>query len=277
MSAETWLLLSLTLFAGAASPGPSLALVVRTALAHGRLAGVTVALAHGVGVAIYALAVVFGVSGLVTQVDGAMLVIQILGVSFIIYLGAKMLRAGLKGLMAGDTDPRISDNEYSGKVTAVVHARNGLLIVILNPNQETTISAKTHHSRAEFNVFEGITVSGSPEFVICAGKIVVAEGQTNSSPGSAEYIPNSSHPPVVYDKLPEPQQPRKVDRGAVASCDNMDGGHDNGHGSNAEFGLTCPRGYRGAQVLNKQLGIYQRPLSAHGIRNQNDSTFSLNG
>ena len=104
------------------SPGPSLALVVRTALAHGRLAGVTVALAHGVGVAIYALAVVFGVSGLVTRVDGAMLVIQILGASFIIYLGAKMLRAGLKGLMVGDTGPLHPDNEYSSisdKVTAV--------------------------------------------------------------------------------------------------------------------------------------------------------------
>lgn len=133
MNAETWLLLSLTLFAGAASPGPSLALVVRTALAHGRLAGVTVALAHGVGVAIYALAVVFGVSGLVTRVDGAMLVIQILGASFIIYLGAKMLRAGLKGLMAGDRGPLHPDNECSGKVTAVMHARDGLLIVILNP------------------------------------------------------------------------------------------------------------------------------------------------
>ena len=133
MSAETWLLLSLPLFAGAASPGPSLALVVRTALAHGRLAGVTVALAHGVGVAIYALAVVFGVSGFVTRVDGAMLVIQILGASFIIYLGAKMLRAGLQGLMVGDTGPLHQDNEYSGKVTAVVHARDGLLIVILNP------------------------------------------------------------------------------------------------------------------------------------------------
>ena len=133
MSAETWLLLSLTLFAGAASPGPSLALVVRTALAHGRMAGVTVALAHGVGVAIYASAVVFGVSGLVTRVDGAMLVIQILGASFIIYLGAKMLRAGLKGLMAGDARPLDPANDYLDQQSAAVHARGGLLIVVLNP------------------------------------------------------------------------------------------------------------------------------------------------
>ena len=40
---------------------------------------------------------------------------------------------GLKGLMAGDTDPLIPDNEDSDKVTAVAHARDGLLIVVLNP------------------------------------------------------------------------------------------------------------------------------------------------
>lgn len=30
-------------------------------------------------------------------------------------------------------------------------------------------------------------------------------------------------------------------------------------------------------VLNKRLGVYQRPVSAHGVRNQQDSTFSLAG
>ena len=133
MITETWLLLSLTLFAGAASPGPSLALVVRTALAHGRLAGVIVAVAHGTGVAIYALAVVFGVSELVTSIDGAMLVIQMLGAAFIIYLGAKMLLAGLKGLKAGATNSLDPTDEFLQPKTAAVHARDGLLIVVLNP------------------------------------------------------------------------------------------------------------------------------------------------
>jgi len=46
----------------------------------------------------------------------------------------------------------------------------------------------------------------------------------------------------------------------------------------SSFGLTTPRGYSGAkEVFNKQLGIYQRPMSAHGVRNQQDSTFSLTG
>jgi len=45
------------------------------------------------------------------------------------------------------------------------------------------------------------------------------------------------------------------------------------------FGLTTPRGGGSAvsALLNKNLGVYQRPMSAHGIRNQNDSTFSLAG
>lgn len=36
------------------------------------------------------------------------------------------------------------------------------------------------------------------------------------------------------------------------------------------FGLTTPRNWGLAEepVLNKRLGVYQRPMSAHGIRNQ---------
>ena len=61
MSSDSWILLILTLFAGAASPGPSLALVMRTAISNGRRAGVLVAVAHGIGVWLYALAVALGI------------------------------------------------------------------------------------------------------------------------------------------------------------------------------------------------------------------------
>jgi len=146
-------------------------------------------------------------------------------------------------------------------------------IVVLDTAVEEIISSKTHHSRAQFNVFEGQTVSVRPEFVITAGKISVAEFQTNPQSGSAAFIAGVPNPPLVYDKISEPAQPRKVERSQV-SADSVDG---SSNGNSDGFGLTCPRGFRGQQVLNKQLGIYQRPLSAHGIRNQNDSTFSLNG
>ena len=94
MTVSTWLLLSLTLFAGAASPGPSLALVVRSALNGGRKAGLLAAIAHGVGVWIYALAVVFGVAAVLIHVDWVMALIQLAGAGFLSYLGTMMIRAG---------------------------------------------------------------------------------------------------------------------------------------------------------------------------------------
>ena len=146
-------------------------------------------------------------------------------------------------------------------------------VVILNPSANQTISHKSHHSNAEFNIFEDMNVTSCPEFVIAGGKIVVAEYQTNVSPGSAVYVECSPFSADVYDKIAE-DEPRQVERVDLPS-DSVDG--RNGHSNLDGFGLTTPRGFKGQQVLNKQLGIYQRPLSAHGVRNQQDSTFSLNG
>ena len=47
MTDVTWVLLAATLLAGAASPGPSLALVLRGSLLGGQAAGLMTAVAHG--------------------------------------------------------------------------------------------------------------------------------------------------------------------------------------------------------------------------------------
>lgn len=132
MSAETWLLLSLTLFAGAASPGPSLALVVRTALAHGRLAGVTVALAHGVGVGLYALLIVLGVAEVMSRAAWMVAALQVGGILFLTYLSALMIRGGFRSLQ--QSNDQNSDASYPmHQRTYVSHLRDGFLIVFLNP------------------------------------------------------------------------------------------------------------------------------------------------
>ena len=82
MTDVTWLVLGVTLLAGAASPGPSLALVLRSSLLGGRPAGLIVAIAHGVGVWLYALAVVYGVATVLVQVGWIMLTVQVMGVMF---------------------------------------------------------------------------------------------------------------------------------------------------------------------------------------------------
>ena len=40
-------------------------------------------------------------------------------------------------------------------------------------------------------------------------------------------------------------------------------------------GVTTPRRGMGDPVLNKRLGSYQRPVSAHGVRNQQGGNSTL--
>ena len=132
MATHAWLLLVLTLFAGAASPGPSLALVMRTALSHGRSAGILVAVAHGFGVGLYALIVALGIASILFQFAWAMAAIQLMGVLFIAYLGSSMIRGGLKTLEHNQKNAEEAPNP-SDTTTALVHLRDGFLIVFFNP------------------------------------------------------------------------------------------------------------------------------------------------
>ena len=134
MTSDLWLLLALTLFAGAASPGPSLALVIRTSLAHGRLGGVLVGLAHGLGVWLYALAVVLGVATLLVGNPWLLSSIQVAGIVFLGYLGSMMLRGGIGAMRTTESSEQasvgVSDTEQRSVIS---YLRDGFLIVFLNP------------------------------------------------------------------------------------------------------------------------------------------------
>lgn len=54
-------------------------------------------------------------------------------------------------------------------------------IVIWNPNSESVISAKTHHSKADLSIFEGTKVSGMAEFVISNGNIVIENSKLSNN------------------------------------------------------------------------------------------------
>ena len=130
MSSDSWILLMLTLFAGAASPGPSLALVMRTAISNGRRAVVLVAVAHGFGVWLYALAVALGIASILFRLDWGMTAVQLMGVLFIAYLGISMISGGLKTLHyekqdGGDTGNTTIKSHY------LTHIRDGFFIVFL--------------------------------------------------------------------------------------------------------------------------------------------------
>ena len=46
-------------------------------------------------------------------------------------------------------------------------------IVVFDPNKQVTISAATHHSKVDYNLYEGTEVVGSPELVLLRGNVLV--------------------------------------------------------------------------------------------------------
>lgn len=122
MSLATWLSVVSICLLGAMSPGPSLALVVQQTLAGGRRTGLATALAHGLGVGIYALLSIFGAAAVLTASPLAFDVLQGGGALYLLWLG-------IRGLMA-----RPGPDAALGSVPTTANAlRDGFLVVFLNP------------------------------------------------------------------------------------------------------------------------------------------------
>src|SRR5881396_3897479 len=61
-------------------------------------------------------------------------------------------------------------------------------IVVFDPTKKVTISASTHHSRCDYNLFEGTEVTGSPELVLLRGKVLVDGDQLVAEPGIGQFV-----------------------------------------------------------------------------------------
>ncbi len=49
-------------------------------------------------------------------------------------------------------------------------------VVLWDPELKKTVSSATHHSAVNFNIFEGMTFTGSPSVVVSNGKVVLEDG-----------------------------------------------------------------------------------------------------
>ncbi len=61
-------------------------------------------------------------------------------------------------------------------------------LVIWDPKQEITISAKTHHMNVDYNLYEGNKISGSPATVISNGEIIVDNNKFIGKAGRGKYL-----------------------------------------------------------------------------------------
>jgi dihydropyrimidinase len=61
-------------------------------------------------------------------------------------------------------------------------------IVIFDPNEEMTISARTHHMNVDYSCYEGVKVKGVTKTVLSRGKVVIEDGKYVGSPGDGQFL-----------------------------------------------------------------------------------------
>ncbi len=61
-------------------------------------------------------------------------------------------------------------------------------IVIWDPKADYTITAKTHHMRVDYSMFEGFTVKGNAKLVMSRGEVLVDNGRYLGRPGRGQFL-----------------------------------------------------------------------------------------
>ena len=127
MTLSAWLSLLGVCLLGAMAPGPSLAVVLRSALAGGRASGLAAALAHGLAVGCYALFTVGVLSLLITRSPRIFFLLQLAGAGWLIYLGVSAL------LARGGNAATATTTHSAPRTSPGRGALNGFFIAFLNP------------------------------------------------------------------------------------------------------------------------------------------------
>ena len=126
MTLITWVLLASACLAGAASPGPSIALLSKTVMDGGRRAGVVFGLAHGLGIFFYAFLVAFGLSVTLTFIPFLIDFLNLAGLVFLFWLAYIMFSSSFALSESGKQKFKISNTLFG-------NFGSGFLIVFLNP------------------------------------------------------------------------------------------------------------------------------------------------
>ena len=132
---------------GAMSPGPSMIVVINNAVFKNRIHGIYTSIGHGIGISIYAVFAVVGISFIIETNVFIFESIKILSIIFLIYLGVKSLK----------TNNKINFNENKIKENAASFFQ-GFSISILNPKIFTWFVAfysqfMSVNNEVKFNVF----------------------------------------------------------------------------------------------------------------------------
>ncbi|CAI5954506.1 unnamed protein product, partial [Closterium sp. NIES-65] len=71
-------------------------------------------------------------------------------------------------------------------------------VIVLNPRGSTTISATSHHSRIDTNVYEGWRMQGNIEVTVSQGRVVWRHGRLNVTRGAGRFVPMRPFGPLFH-------------------------------------------------------------------------------
>ena len=121
MTFFVWSQFAIVCIAGAMSPGPSLAIVIRNNVNFNRLAGILTSIGHGIGIGVYATLAVLGL-GLILQTNQTVfMIIQIIGLVLLFLFG-------LMFIFQKNTQDK--KEEKQNQLNSFVQ---GFIIAIINP------------------------------------------------------------------------------------------------------------------------------------------------
>ncbi|MEO8758726.1 MAG: dihydropyrimidinase [Devosia sp.] len=90
-------------------------------------------------------------------------------------------------------------------------------LVVWDPKKTKTISAKTQQSIIDYNVFEGIEITGLPRFTLTRGKVAINDGKVQTEQGHGEFVKREPNNPVnrALSTWKEITAPRKIERSGI--------------------------------------------------------------
>ncbi len=90
-------------------------------------------------------------------------------------------------------------------------------IVIWDPEATKTISARTQKSAIDYNVFEGVSVTGRPKITLSRGEVAYTEGDVRAAKGDGRFVERPANPPVskALSTWKELTAPRKLERTGI--------------------------------------------------------------
>jgi dihydropyrimidinase len=90
-------------------------------------------------------------------------------------------------------------------------------LVVWDPKRTKAITARSQQSAIDYNVFEGIEVTGLPRFTLTRGKLAIVENDIRTEPGHGRFVGRQPDNPVnrALSTWKEITAPRKVERSGI--------------------------------------------------------------